>query len=146
MAKFYEVGVRGVAAASAAAYATLHTGAAQRCKIREIGVALSAATLSPIGLGRPANTPAASTSTLGQALDPNDVAATVNADTAWTTAPTAPSIFIRRFQLPAVAGAGLIWTWPAEKPLVLNVSSWLVLWNFGGSAGAAPDIYVAWEE
>ncbi len=146
MAKYYEVGVRGIAAATGAAYATLHTGAGQRAKIREIGIALSAATLSSIGLGRPANTPVATTSALGQALDPNDVAATVNADTVWSTAPTAPSVFVRRFVLPAVAGAGLIWTFPADAPLVLNVSSWLVLWNFGASTAAAPDLYVKWEE
>ena len=146
MARTYEVGVRGVAAAAAAPYASFHAGGTNRVKIREIGFFLSAATATSIGLGRPANSPVATTSSLGQARDPAEPAATANADTAWSTAPTAPTIFMRRAALPATQGAGLIWTWPPDAPFVLAAGAFLVFWNFGGAAGAAPDIYVCYEE
>ncbi len=53
---------------------------------------------------------------------------------------------MRRFQLAASQGAGFIWTWSENAPLVLAVSSWIVLWNFGGSAGSAADVYMRWYE
>ena len=142
----YEVAVRTPAAASAAAYATIHTPAGAKARIREIGAFTSAATLSPIGLGRPANTPVATTSVLGQALDPLLGASLNNVDTAWSTAPTAPTQFFKRIALPATAAVGVIWAWSAEAPLIVPVSAWVVLWNFGGSTAAALDVYIKWEE
>ena len=146
MGNRFQVGVRTPAATTGAAYATIHTGASYRARILEIGVATSAATLSSIGLGTPANTPVATTSTLGQVYDTADGVATTNADTAWSTAPTAPTIFMRRFAIPATSGAGLIWTFDPTAPLILAKSSWLCLWNFGGSTAAACDVYFVWEE
>lgn len=142
----YEVGFASVAAASGAAYCTIHTGASYKARILEIGIAVNAATASSVGLGKPANTPVATTSLLGQAEDPSDPASTVNVDTAWSTAPTVPANFLRKFGLPATIGAGLIWSWPSDKPLVLPVSSWLTLWNFGASAGSVLNGYVKWVE
>lgn len=150
MGRTFEAGARGVAAAAGAAYASIQCGANVRMRVREIGVFLSAATLSPVGLGHPANEatpPVASSTVAGQPIDQQDAIASVGAlGLAWSTAPTAPSVFMRRVQVPAVAGAGLIWTWPADAPLIVKPSGWLVLWNFGASAGAAPDFYVKWEE
>lgn len=144
----YSMAVRSPAAAAGAAYVTLHTAATERARIREISIFTSAATLSSVGLIRPNNTPVATTSSLGQALDPADAASTVNIDTAWSTAPTiaATPLYHERSAIPAVSGAGLIWTWPPDAPLVVAVSSWIVIWNFGGSAGAACDIRFKWDE
>src|SRR5260221_19573 len=114
----YELGVLTVAAAAGAAYCTIHTGATTDMRIYEIEVATTAGTLSPVGLGVPANTPVATTSELGQAQDASSAAATVNVDTAWSTAPTAPAHFLRRFSIPATNGAGFIWTWPDNRPLL----------------------------
>lgn len=150
MGRIYEAGFRGAAAAAAASYATFQMGANVRGRVREIGFFLSAATLSPLMLGHPANEatpPVASTTIAGQAIDQQDGVASVGlVGTAWSTAPTAPTVPMRRITLPAVAGAGIIWTWPADAPLIVKPSGWIVLWNFGGSAGAAPDGYVKWEE
>lgn len=143
---YYSVGFATVAAASGAAYGTLHTSASYRALITEIGLACNAATASPVGLGVPANTPVATTSLLGQAENRGDPASTVNFDTAWSTAPTVPANFLRKFGLPATIGAGLIWTWPPDRPLVLAVSQWIVLWNFGGSAGSVLNGYMKWLE
>lgn len=140
----YSAGVRTIGAAAGAAYATFHCPAGRDARIREIGIATSAATLSSVGLGRPANTPVATTSVLGQAEDTSSGAALCNVDTAWSTAPTAPTVFMRRFAIPATAGIGFIWTW--DQGLIVPTSGWIVLWNFGAGAGAALDAYITWDE
>ena len=102
--QYFESAVRTPAAASGATIATLHTGANLRCYITEIGLGISAGTQTQVGIIRPNNTPVASTSQLGQALDPQSAASTVNLDSAWSTAPTIGSnVYLRRFQLPASA-------------------------------------------
>jgi|SRR5262245_9270749 len=142
----YAVSVVTPAAASGAAYATLHTGASERCRIQEIHCYTTAATASRIALGRKNNTPVATTSVLGQAEDPADAAATVNLDSAWSTAPTTPAQFLRRASLVASIGAGFVWTWPIGKELVIPLSDWLVIWNDGAAAGSALALTVVWEE
>lgn len=143
---WYTVGAATVAPATGAPYATIHTGSSYRAQIVEIGVACNAATASSLGLIRASNTPVATTSLLGQAENPADPASTVNFDTAWSTAPTIGSNYLRRFGLPATVGAGVIWTWSPDKPLVIPISSWLVLWNFGGSTASILQAYVKWLE
>lgn len=150
MGRVFECGVTGVAAASAAAYAAFEMGASVRGRVREIGFFATAATAASVGLGHPANEstpPVATTTAAGQPLDQQDGVAAVGViSTAWSTAPTAPSVFMRKIVLPAVIGAGIIWTWPADAPLIVKPSGWIVLWNFGGSSGPAPTVYVKWEE
>jgi len=104
------------------------------------------ATGSPIGLGRPANTPVATTSIVPQAVDSGDAAAVSAFDTAWSTAPTAPTVFLRRGRPGAGVGNAAIWVWSDRAPLILAVSSWLVLWNPGGAAGAILEGYLRYEE
>lgn len=134
------------AAATAAGYATLHTGANRRGFVRQIVCTATAATYSPVGLGIPANTPTATTSILGQALDAADAAATINIDTAWSTAPTAPTVLMQKRDIPAVAGAGIVFDFPADHMLTMAKSTWLVLWNYSGSTGAALDVSVLFDE
>ena len=146
MGRTFEAAARGIAAAAGATYATIGCGANARARLREIGFFSSAATAASVGLGRPANTPVASTTILGQTRDPADaVASLVSIGTAWSTAPTAPSVFFRRAVLPNVIGAGVIWQWSGEG-LIIPASGFLVLWNFGAAAGPAPDVYAVWEE
>jgi hypothetical protein len=143
----YENGFLSVAAASGAPYLTFHTGSLSRARIQELAIFVNAATASSVGLIRPANTPVATTSTLGQPDDPNEPVPTSSVDTAWSTAPTITgNVFLRRIVIPATIGQGVIWTWPDGKELIVNVSSYLVLWNFGASAGSILSGYVRWIE
>lgn len=142
----YSVGVVGVTAATGAAYATVHTASTERAFIREIGFFNTTAVASRVAIGRKNNTPVATTSVLGQAEDPADAVAVTNVDTAWSTAPTAPANFLRRTSLAAAIGAGVIWTWPVGKELVIPVSEWLIIWNDGAATAAANVLYVVWEE
>ncbi len=115
---------------------TILTGANQgRVKLLEVGIFITAATGSDFGLGRPAAvgiTPTTPVDFLPE--DPNDVmpTGTVQTATAWGTGPTVPANFLRRVQLPAQVGAGVIWTFP--KGIVIPASGNLVLWNTGATA------------
>lgn len=142
----FEIGKASVAAATGAAYATLHTGANVAAEILEVGFFCNAATASSVELAQPANTPVATTSTLGNASNIGwNPTSTVNFDTAWSTAPTTPTIIYKMITLPATIGAGVIWTWPPGQ-FVLPVSKWLVLWNFGGGTGSILNCYFVWTE
>ena len=142
---WYEVGVLTTAAATATPHMSLHAAATgSRPRIYEIGFFNNAATASSVGLGRPANSPTATTSVLGQAEDPADSAALTNMDTAWSTAPTAPTNYFKRIVLPATIGAGIIWTFP--KGIVLANSAYLTLFNFGAGTASALNVYMVWEE
>lgn len=142
----YSISNTSVAAAAGAAYCTLHTVGTERAFLREIGISLNAATATSIGLIRPSNTPVATTSVLGQAHDAAEGASTVNMDTAWSTAPTIGTLYLRRVVFPATAGVGLIWAFPPGQEIVIPLSGWLVLWNFGGAGGSACSVYWTWEE
>jgi hypothetical protein len=143
----YTVSFTTTAAGSGAAYATFHTGATRRAYIREIRIFNTAATASPVGLIRPNNTPTASSSVTPVAYDVNDAGATAVADTAWSAAPTiGANVFLRKSNLANVQGAYDVWTFPQVTGLPLAVSSFYVLWNYGGSTGAALDVTIVYEE
>ena len=124
----------------------LRAGATRRVFVRELGVALGAATASILGLGRPAAvgvTPTSPKTFLAE--DPADVAAAVASAIAWGTAPTLPSADpLRRIGLPATIGAGMIWQF-GESGLVIPAGGSLILYNLAASA-AALDIYAVVDE
>lgn len=122
----------------------LRTASTDRAYLRELGITLAAATASTFGFGRPAAigvTPASPVSLLPE--DPALPAATTQVALAWATGPTIPAAFLRRIQLPATIGAGIIWTW--EPPgLIVPVSSSIILWNL--SATGVSDVYAVIDE
>lgn len=146
----YELGVRTPAAAAGAAYAAILPAAGQRMRIAEIGLSLTAATSSSVGLVRTLTTGTASTSQIAAPGDPADSAAVGSIATAWSAAPTiaATPVYLRRFTSAAAIGPMCIWTWPLDAPLVATngATTSLLLWNFGAAAGAALDMYIAWLE
>lgn len=145
----YSIGFVSTATGAGAPIATIE--APTRCLyVVEIGVFCNAATASGVSLLRnTASGEANSTATsAGQPFNPADVAGTGVIGTAWSTAPTITAASrIRRGQLPATIGAGLIWTFPA--PLVIRNATktdYLVLWNESGSTNSALNGYVTWDE
>lgn len=147
MARYYETTVQKTTGAAAGPIATLLTAATPgRIEIREIGVFATTAVAGEVGTGRPAAAGSgAATGNLGQATDPNDVAGTATLVTSFaTTQPTAPTIAMRRIQLPAVIGAGMVWVW-APGDLVVAISSNFVVWQFSALA-VTYDVYMKWCE
>ena len=149
MAIAYELGVSTVAAANAAAYAEFRCNGTRRAKVREVGMFSQAATAAAkTQLGRPGNTPAGGTVTVGGAQDPGDAAAVSGITTTWSTAPTVPATAFRQWDFNNVIGSGVVFTWPSDGELVAgsSVANGLVVWNGGSAAGPACDLYMVWSE
>lgn len=143
----FEVGTTNAAGTgTAAAYCTLNTTANRRAAIREIGVFCGAATSSSVGEGIPANTPVATTTIVPVAKDANDAASTALMGTAWSTPPTAPSVFRRQTILGAAVGAGTIWKFALDERTWLSKSTWETLWNFGSTTSAPLTAYYEYDE
>ena len=147
----YEVAVQTTAAAAGApflAFQNLAPASGVRASIFEIGIATNAATLSALGLVRASATGTSSgTPPVGQPLDDRENQTSLcSLATAWSAAPTAGTIYLRQFQAAAVQGSGVIWTWPADAPLVVDAASQLQLWNFGVGAASALSVYFRWRE
>lgn len=144
MPRIYEAGVQKTTGAAAGPIITVATGT-RRCSVLELGIFATTAVAGEVGTGRPGNTPAgALTGTLVQAGDPADEAGTTTATTSWaTTQPTAPSNPMRRIQLPAVIGAGIVWSWAPGDLLVpaSSTTTALVVWQFSAAA-VTYDVYV----
>lgn len=142
----YSLSKNGVAAASGAAYATIHSGT-KPIKIVKFSVYLTTAVTSSIGIIRAANTPVATTSTLFQELGRNAGTGLTSFDTTWSTAPTITSLeYLSGIILPAAVSAGMVDGWRLDAPFELAAASWLVFWNFGGSTGAVPRFTIEIDE
>jgi hypothetical protein len=146
----YEVGLQRTTTTAAGMIAALVTASGSRAVVREIGVSVAtvgASSAPEVGLGRPAAAGTGTlTGTLGQALDSADVASltTLTTTNFGTANPTAPTNFFRRFQLPNIQGAGIVWVWEPQE-FVLPISANLVIWQFG-SIAVTYDVYVKWAE
>lgn len=152
MGNRYEAGLLTTASTAVGTIATLVTASTSRAVIREIGVSMATvgnpANAAEIWLGYPAaNGATASGSLTGQALDKADTAAVSTLVPTWTTKPTAPSTPLRRFVLPGVAGAGVVWSWEPNE-FIVPVSSNLVIYQNTTftTTGAVFAVYMKWSE
>jgi len=144
----YRAAVVSATPANGAAYWSFNSPT-RRAKILELTAGLTTAVFSQIELGTPANEatpPVVSTSTTPENADPADIAATARIGTAWTTAPTAPTVFRSGAPLAAVIGSGWVWAWPDRLGDTLKIAGWRVLWNRGGSTGSPALIAITYEE
>lgn len=135
----YSLSLNTTIVTSGQAAMDLKSGASVVPAIMEIGINLGINTASTYSLGRSGNVPTQSTPTLLQAEDPAAVACASGCATTWSVAPTVPAQFLRRVDLPAAIGAGVIWTFP--RGLKLAVSTAMLIWN---SATNANDCNVWW--
>lgn len=147
----YEAAWTKTTGAAAAAFgelipATLATGK-RPPEIREIGISLNTpgAGVAQIAIGQPAAigvTPG-TISTVQATNTVDTIAGATTVGTTWGTAPTAPTAFRRRFDLQAVAGAGVIWTWnPGEFVMWSGATiNTIVLWQLSAQA-VTYDCYV----
>lgn len=139
---FYRIGKASVAAATGASYATVRGTTTVGAEILGYGWFCNAATASSVEAARPANTPVATTSSVLNAINPDsDPASVVNFDTAWSTAPTTPTVIFDLITLPATIGAGYVW---GPVPIGMGIrlakgagsTQWVVFWNFGAGTGS----------
>ena len=144
--KGYAVGVTTPAAASGAPFAAIRADATHPVYILEMGITNNSATTSSIQIVRALTNGTATTSVLGQQQDPRDAAGTGLVETAWAAAPTIGTNVPSRRILFTNAGQGVIFTWVLDRPLVVPVSSSVLLWNFGALTASALSYYVVWIE
>ena len=130
----YSLSLNTTVTTLAAAAMDLKAAATNTPNIMEVGINLLTATLSTYGLGRAGNTPTQTSPVLVQAEDPSKPAGLSGCAVAWSVAPTVPAQFLRRMSLPAVAGAGVIWTFP--RGLSVAVSASMLLWNITANSAS----------
>jgi len=124
--------------------AQLRTSASRDVRVWEIGVFSTTAVLTDVGVARATAVGSGFTSVTPQADDFSTGAATVLLDTAATGAPTNSAAYLRRAVLPATAGSGVVWTFPAA--ITVPISAGLLLWNAGTGTSAALAGYVTYDE
>ena len=120
-------GVRTTNVTSSQAAWELRTGSASKPKILEVDLIQTATTASSYGFGRPAAAGITPVNTLFQMDDPGDPASICNVSLSWGTSPTAPNIYMRRWNSNNVIGVGVIWTFP--RGLAVPISSSMVIFN-----------------
>jgi len=121
---------RRTSSGTAAAAALEIIAGARALFVREVVIALAAATASTFGLGRPAAkgiTPTSPVTSLSE--QPGDAVSTATTAVAWGTGPTVPADFFRRVGFPAVIGSTI--TWYFNNGLFIPASGSLVIWNIG---------------
>lgn len=147
----YSTAITTPAAASGAAYAELLRNAQTGIALCSVGIVTNAATATSIGLTYSATKGIATTSTKGALLGISDGEPSIAAvATTWSVAPTVSSpLYYRRVTLPATAGSSVTWLFESPVPISANLGvggQSLLLWNFGGGAGSACEIYMEWIE
>src|SRR5690349_21364756 len=141
----YNIGFSKAALSAAGLIAQLRAGSGRDLRIFEIGLFANTAVNAEVGLIRPTAVGATFTSTsVGAALDNASAAGVAVVDTAATTAPTIGTNYMRRIQLPATIGAGVIWTFPLG--INVPVSTSIALWQITAGAGPAFDGYFDYDE
>lgn len=116
----------------------LKTAAGSRARVFEIAISIATApTTAPSWrLNRSATVGTSSATATPEEQDPGGGAATVVLDTAWSANPTFSTNDLRKYATPVTAGSGIVWTWPDHRPLIVPVSSGLVIIN-AAATGAA---------
>ena len=137
------IGVRTVNLTITQASAEIRTTAAVRATILEVSYIQATGTAQSVGLGRP-QAQGATPGTISTFVrdEPGAPVCVTTMNLSWTTSPTVPLVFHRRWNSAATIGVGIIWTFP--RGLVVPVSASLVVWNI--TAGIASDLNVALDE
>lgn len=138
---------RTVDGTSGAAAWEIRASATKQAIVRELGVALAAATASTFGIGRPAAIGVTPTTPVEfQDMIGGPVAGAMGA-LAWGTGPTLPAAFLRRIALPATVGASYVFDFTDDDErgaLVIPIGGSIVLWNL--AANALADVWAVLEE
>lgn len=134
-----------IVAAAATPIVALRCPATERMALRELGITLQAATSTRLGLARASVVSVTPTGNFaGQNKQPGAPASGSTLVTGWTTIPTAGGTPLRRVTLPAAIGAGIVWTWPADDPLIVGLGSAIAELCINNLAAVAPSLFDFW--
>lgn len=136
------IGVRTTNFTIAQASLQWRNGTTGRVKTMEISIIQATGTAQSLGFGIPAALAATPTDVTFLRDDVADPTSLVISSITWTTSPTAPTVFKRRWNSAATIGVGIIWTFP--RGMAMAISSANVIWNI--STAVASDINVIVDE
>ena len=145
---FYEVGgISATAAASSAFFDIAWPTGTGRLRLKELGITNRSASAAAVAFFR-AVTPGVKTVTIaGQAQDKQDSNAIGTCGTTFTTQPTFGSgPPLRRVEIPAGVGSGVVWTWEIGNEAVLDASQAFDIYNPTGNVEGAFDFWAVWRE
>lgn len=148
----FEAGnVTSLATATAnAPLCAIRAPATERCALRELGITLVAATSTLLGLVRATTVSVTPGTTIaGQNKNPGSPASGTLLVSSWATAPVIPTNYFRQVALPAAIGAGVIWSWPADDPLVVGTGAAIGEIVIANLVAVAPSLfryYAIWED
>jgi len=138
----YSIAVRTANMTISQTSITMVTSSTVRATIFENGLTIAFANASTYGLGHPGAGTTLGTTSNGQPEDLAGPSSPTQVGTTWTTQPTAPANYLRRTNLPATVGAGIIWTFP--RGITIPVSNSMCIYNI--SAVSNSDIWYVWDE
>lgn len=145
----YEVGFQSAAAAASGWYFDLSP--TNDVRLLELHLMANAATATAVQLFRTTaiGTRTTPTTPTGAQCSLDQVAQnpTLSFATAWSVNPTNAGNALRRFQIAASIGAGIIWTWygPAGG-LRIPASGSVAVFNPGAATGSVINVTAVWEE
>lgn len=136
MARFEVANAKAGANAANTPMWQLKTAAGSRARIFEILLSVNTApTTGPSWrLNRSATLGTSNATATPEEQDPGGGSSTLVLDTGWSANPTFSTNDLRRYATPSTIGSGIVWTWPDHRPLILPVSSGLVIIN-GNATG-----------
>ena|SRR5258708_4364492 len=124
--------------------------ATECCRLIELEITLIAATASRFGLARATTVSVTPVSTkVGRNTIPGAPDSNTLLVSGWTTPPVISTNYIERCSLPAVIGAGKIWTWPEHRALYVGVGTAiaeLVIANIVAVACSLFEYTAKWED
>ena len=139
-----------VTATANAPLVAIRAPAAERCALRELGVTLLAATSTLLGLARATTVSVTPGTTIaGQNKNPLSPVSGTLLVSSWGPVPVIPANYFRQSALPGAIGAGFIWTWPADDPLIVGngvAIGEVILANLVAVAPSLFRYYCAWED
>lgn len=139
-----------VTATADAPLVAIRAPAAEVGRLLELGITLDAATVTKIGLARATAvsvTPA--TTKPGRNTVPGAPDSGTVLVSSWATPPTISTNYLRQVIIPAAVGAGIVWSWPADRPLQIGLGSAIAELVIANLVAVAPSVfryYAVWED
>jgi len=140
----YSLALRTTVTTIAAASWAALSPATNEAAVMEFGYFNGAATACVVGFGRTANTPTLTGGVAFLAEDEGRPAGVTQAAVAFGTAPTVPTQFFRRFDLAALIGAAVVFTFPRGITLPAAGQA-ICAWNITANS-AVVDIHCVVDE
>lgn len=140
----YSLALRTTVTTIAAASWAALSPASNEAAVMEFGYFNGAATACVVGVGRTANTPTLTGGVAFLAEDEGRPTGVTQAAVAFGTAPTVPTQFFRRFDLAALIGAAVVFTFPRGITLAAAGAA-ICAWNITANS-AVVDIHCVADE